>query len=104
MPEYIKKIEDEFIPHRRVSNINIHKGKVPLNNESVKKIKKKHFMETLYGDKRRKIRRARNQIHRLTRTIQKEFEMKLATEAKTNPKSVWKYMNSKTKNWEGFQT
>ena len=29
--EYIKKIEDEFIPHRLVSNINRHKGKVPLN-------------------------------------------------------------------------
>ena len=27
--------------------------------------------------------------------------MKLATEAKTNPKAVWKYMNSKTKNQEG---
>ena len=26
--------------------------------------------------------------------------MKLATEAKTNPKAVWKYMNSKTKNRE----
>ena len=33
--------------------------------------------------------------------IQKEFEMKLATESKTNPKAVWKYMNSKTKNREG---
>ena len=27
--------------------------------------------------------------------------MKLATEAKANPKAVWKYMNSKTKNREG---
>ena len=44
--EYIKKIEDEFIPHRLVSNINRHKGKVPLNKESVKKIKKK----ILYGN------------------------------------------------------
>ena len=35
--EYIKKIEDEFIPHRLVSNINRHKGKVPLNKVSVKK-------------------------------------------------------------------
>ena len=53
--EYIKKIKDEFIHHRLVSNINIHKGKVPLNKESVKKIEKKHVMETLYVDKRRKI-------------------------------------------------
>ena len=45
--------------------------------------------------------RARNQVRKLTRRIQKEFELKLATEAKTNPKAVWKCMNSKTKNWEG---
>ena len=49
--QYIKKIEDEFIPHRLVSNINIHKGEVPLNKEPVKKIKIKHtlwkgYMET----------------------------------------------------------
>ena len=31
--------------------------------------------------------RARNQVRKLTKRIQKEFEMKLATEAKTNPKS-----------------
>ena len=43
--EYIKKIEDKFIPHRLVSNINRHKWKVPHNKESVKKIKK----NTLYG-------------------------------------------------------
>ena len=52
--EYIKKIEDEFIPHRLVSNINRHKRKVPLNKESVKKIKKKcnlwkRYMETEEG-------------------------------------------------------
>ena len=51
--EYIKKIEDEFISHRLVSNINRHKGKVPLNKESENKIK--NTMETLYGDKRSEI-------------------------------------------------
>ena len=45
--------------------------------------------------------RARSQVRKLTRRIQKEFEMKLATGAKPNPKAVWKYMNSKTKNREG---
>ena len=63
-------------------------------------------METLYGDKRKQnyytdYCRARSQVRKLTRRIQKEFKMKLATEAKTNPKAVWKYMNSKTKNREG---
>ena len=101
--EYIKKIQDEFIPHRLVSNINRHKGKVPLNKESVKKIKKKHtlwkrYMETKEGKYYTEYCRARNQVHKLTRRTQKEFEMKLATEAKTNQKVVQTYMNSKTKN------
>ena len=43
---------------------------------------------------------ARNQVCKLMRTP-KEFEMKLAVEAMTNPKAVWKYMNSKTPNREG---
>ena len=58
-------------------------------------------METKEGKYYTEYCRARNQVHELTRRIQKEFEMKLATEAKTNPKAVWKYMNSKTKNQEG---
>ena len=52
--QYIKKIEDAFIPHRLVSNINRHKENILLNKESVKKIKKKHtlwkrYMETKEG-------------------------------------------------------
>ena len=78
--EYIKKIEDEFIPHRLVSNINRHKGKVPLNKESVRKIKKKHtlwkrYMETKERKCYTEYCRARSQVCKLTRRIQKEFEM-----------------------------
>ena len=51
---YDKQTKDEFIPYRLVSNINIHKGKLPINKESVKTIKKKHtlwkrYMETKEG-------------------------------------------------------
>ena len=54
--EYIKKIEAKFIPRRLVININRHKGKVPLNKKSVKKIYKKTLnMEALHGDKSREI-------------------------------------------------
>ena len=37
----------------------------------------------------------------MTRKLQKEFELKLAEEAKSNPKAVWKFMKSKTKTREG---
>ena len=50
--EYIKKIEDEFLLHRLVSNINRHNGKVPLNKESVRKIKKKHYGNVIWRQKK----------------------------------------------------
>ena len=62
----------------------------------------KRYMETKEGKYYTEYCRDRNQVRNLTRRIQKEFEMNLATEAKTNPKAVWKYMNSKTKNPEGI--
>ena len=58
-------------------------------------------METKEGKYYTEYCRARNHVHKLTRWIQKEFEVKLATEVKSNPKAVWMYMNSKTKNREG---
>ena len=39
----------------------------------------------------------RNQVRAVTRQLQKQYELKLAKYAKSNPKAVWKYMNSKTK-------
>ena len=50
----IKMLEDEFIPHRMVGSCNRHKGKIPLDEASVRKIKKKHtlwkrYMETKDG-------------------------------------------------------
>ena len=57
-------------------------------------------METKEGKYFTEYCRARNQVRKLMRRVQKEFEMKLVTEAKLDPKAVWKYMNSKTKNQE----
>ena len=44
----------EFIPYRLVRTNNIHKGKAPINKESIKKIKKKHTLWTLYIETKRK--------------------------------------------------
>ena len=41
--------------------------------------------------------RVRNQVRAVTRKLQKQYELKLAKDAKSNPKAVWKYINSKTK-------
>ena len=104
--EYMKNIESEYIPHRTVSNANAHKGKIPLDKASIRKIKKKHslwkrFMETKDGERYNEYCRVRNQVRTLTRKLKKQFELNLATAAKSNPKAIWKYMNSKTKTREG---
>ena len=41
--------------------------------------------------------KARNLVRKMTRKLEKQLEMKLAAEAKSNPKAIWKYINSKTK-------
>ncbi len=52
LKEYIKVIENEFIPHSIVfGNSNKHKGKIPLSRDTITTIKKKHnswkrYMET----------------------------------------------------------
>ena len=86
----IKMLEDEFIPHRMVGSCNRHKGKIPLDEASVTKIKKKIYtVEKVYGDQDglyyAEFCKARNQVRKMTRTFQKQFEMKLAAEAKSNP-------------------
>ena len=102
LKDTIKMLEEEFIPHRMVGSCNRHKGKIPLDEASVRKIKKKHtlwkrYMETKDGMYYTEFCKARNQVRKMTRKLQKQFEMKLAAEAKSNPKAIWKYINSKTK-------
>ena len=53
--KYIKMLEDEFIPYRLVRTNNIHKGKAPINKESIKKMKKKHTLWTLDIETKREI-------------------------------------------------
>ena len=102
LKDTIKMLEEEFIPHRMVGSCNRHKGKIPLDEASVRKIRKKHtlwkrYMETKDGMYYTEFCKARNQVRKMTRKLQKQFEMKLAAEAKSNPKAIWKYINSKTK-------
>ena len=59
-------------------------------------------METKDGKKYSEYCRARNQVRALTWKIPKKYELDLATDAKSNPTAIWKYMNSKTKTREGI--
>ena len=73
-----------------------------MNESALIKVKKKsaayqRYRETKEGAEHELYARARNQARWATRRAKKEFEKKIAKEAKSNPKAFYKYANSKLK-------
>ena len=102
----MKDLEKKHIPNKVVDSSAKKKGNFPIDQASIKKIKKKHnlwkkYMETKDGKVYQEYCRARNQIRALTRKMRNNFEKGLAKEVKKNPKALWKYINSKSKTREG---
>ena len=51
LKDIINMLEDDFIPHRIAGSCNRHKGKLPLDEASVRKIKTKTYtVEKVHGD------------------------------------------------------
>ena len=62
LKENLKSLKDEFIPHRLVGICNRHKRVIPLDEASIRKIKKKHRLRKIYMETREGgITQARNQ-------------------------------------------
>ena len=81
---------------------------IPLSQENLRKIKHKN---NLWSKKRKNLaseeqqlnyNRLRNQIRSLTRKSKKLFEKEIAKKSKSNPKSFWKYAQSKLKTKSGI--
>jgi len=92
-------MEERHVPTYKISNKNT---KVPLSKEIVELIKEKSrlskkFSQTKEPAIRTKYKRVRNKITKLVRLARKDYEENLAKEAKTNPKKIWQYINSKSK-------
>ena len=74
--------------------------KLPYTNHRV--IDLKHKTETLWKRFRRtgnhldhlRFTQIRNSLRRLTHDLRSKFEMRIAKEVKTNPKTFWRYVNS----------
>ena len=79
-------------------------GKYPLNKESVKTTKKKQTLWKRYMETREwKYYTEYCGVDIKSVNYRGGYRrMKLTTEANSNPKAVWKYMNSKAKNREGL--
>ena len=93
-----------FIPLKRSGGK--HKGSIPFSPNLLKKIRKKHrawqrFLETKSGEKYQEFCKLRNQVRKLTRLSEIQYEKGIADEAKTNPKKFWKYVKGRTKTRPG---
>ena len=102
---YIKNILQEginnFIPTKTVSSKL--KDKPPWMSHTVKKsVKKKYslfkrFLQSNSSKDYKEYIQARNNTCKLIKQAKKCHEKKVASQTKTNPKSFWKYVNSKRK-------
>jgi hypothetical protein len=96
-----KDAEEKCIPKKKIRASN-RRFTVPLEKAALSKIKKKHrlwqrFLQTEDGQVYNEYCQIRNQVRRITRKAQKEFEKTLAKQVKTNPKKFWNYAGSKSK-------
>ena len=99
----IKSSQEKHIPTYKTSeNHYLKKGKIPLNENIRKEIRKKHrcwqrTYETKSRNKHQKWKRQRNKVSNLMKEAEILFEENIAKESKTNPKKLWKYIKSRTK-------
>ena len=89
---------DKFVPLHCDS-----KHQINLSSSEILLIKSKHrlwtrYMENQTPENRLKYTRARNKVKNLARRKRNDFENSLACNSKKNPKAIWKYINSKSKN------
>jgi hypothetical protein len=90
------------IPKRRVTSGRSHRKPLWLNGRALDKVRKKRhafqrYLETREGEDYKAYAKARNQVKWEIKKAMKEFEKKIAQEAKSNPKAFYKYAQSKLK-------
>ena len=104
--DILTSLQNRYVPNKIIICNGKTKGKIPLDKNTREKIKEKHKLWKKYNNTKdpkvyREFCKSRNRVRKLTRHIQKQYETKLAKEAKLNPKAVWKYVKSKTNIQQG---
>lgn len=94
----LKEVVDLYVPKILPSR----RKSAWMNNESSEAVREKHRAWNRYQKNRTNANRLeynkiRNKATSCTKQGKKNFEKKLASEVKTNPKSFWQYVQSKTK-------
>ena len=96
----IQELEAKFVPKIKIKNNKKHYA-FPLDDKAKEPIKRKHYlsrqmMNNNTDENKRAYNKARFRVSAINK-LKKEFEKSLAKEAKTNPKKIWKCINSKSK-------
>jgi ribosomal protein S20 len=90
------------VPKRRVTSGRSHRKPLWMNGKALDKVRKKRqafqrYLETQEGKEYKEYAKFRNQAKWEMKKAMKEFERKIAQEAKANPKAFFKYAQSKLK-------
>ena len=102
LKEAIQTAEAKYTPVRPHNPLaDNSKRSTPLENKTVKRIKKKHrlwnrYMETRAKKYHQEFCKIRNKVKSLTRQAKREYEKSIAIQAKSNPKKLWNYARSET--------
>jgi hypothetical protein len=104
----IRELEKRFVPSRQVKQTTKRKrGNYPMDKKTLEKIKEKHALcRKSINSKDPKVRKeynkVRNQVKNLTNKLKRKNEQSLSSNAKKNPKAIWKYIKSKSKSRTGI--
>ena len=98
---------EECIPRKKIKNRNTSKPQIPLSNETVRLIKKKHrlwtrYYETKQEHKLQEYKKIRNKVKNCVKRDKRNYEKHLANHVKGNPKIFWKYVNNKLRSKAGI--
>ena len=96
-----RKIVYTYLPTIKYNMLKHTKHNIPLNLETVKKIKSKHtawkkYMRTREQKHYLKYCRLRNKVTSLIKYARKQYESSINNNLKDNPKLFWSYIKSKT--------
>ena len=97
--EHIHKAVGLHVPMRK----NISRNKpLWMDTFAFRKVKQKHskyvrYLNTKADNSYKDFVKARNEAAKAIRYAKKHYECRLAKEAKTNQKAIWKYINSKSR-------
>jgi hypothetical protein len=103
----LQKALKETVPMRKKHDNTYRRKPIWMNQTAIRKIKKKRhayqrYLQTKEGSDYSAYAQARNQAKWACRKAVRDFERKLAQEAKTNPKAFYAYARSKLKTKEGI--